>query len=532
MHLTRYFSVIFSLFVALVAFPQHNTDSIKTLQQARSLFSNNLASPEEYQNTIQALDVIANSEESDSIGRFGAIALSRYAWMLMNESAQDLALPLFRRALEYCPPNDSVMFYDIMSGIGGIHLLHGKTKEAMEVISKSLNYHSRVRDSLGMVKDYYNIATLYKRIDKPSTALPYAQKALDLAEKSRNYVYQSHILNFISGLQPSRLLEDSLLSKADSINYANNYNLLTADNRLRRAEFFFGSGDYTKALDFAEKSMAAAQKYGQWAIYISALRLKARIYAELNDYPRAYFNLNLAADKEDENRENNRKLMAARGEYATRLLDWCDDNIVMRHGRYVARRPVSAATVMIILAISFIVVSLTTVLILKLRKRRRLRAELEKEKTDSEIRELKSEGKHMRDIIGYLMFFYNNQNVLLEKIRAMVKQGLSKDSDPGSMLRKIGSYAASNMLDKIDEKYTLTEYDDGDEFLKRLQKTFPEISEVEKNLAVYLRAGLSTHEICVITGNQPRSVNMTRYRLRKRLQLGDGENLEEYLKSL
>ena len=68
--------------------------------------------------------------------------------------------------------------------------------------------------------------------------------------------------------------------------------------------------------------------------------------------------------------------------------------------------------------------------------------------------------------------------------------------------------------------------DDEEAFLGRLLKQYPELSDNEKQLCVYLRMGLSTQEICVLTGNQPRSVNMARYRLRRALNLAETDNLE------
>ncbi|MBD5358050.1 MAG: tetratricopeptide repeat protein [Bacteroides sp.] len=510
-----------------------SSDSIKSLKQAKNLLNNNLYSYEDYQNTLKALDIIGQSAETDSISFYGATALSKYAWMLINLGEQDTALPLFRKALEYCPPEDSVIYYDIITGMGGIYLNQGNYEEAQKIITAALKYHTNTSDSLGMIKDYFNIAALYFRKDKPSSALSYAYKALTLAEKSHNYDYQSHILGFLSQIETDSEHKDSLLAQASLINYRNDFTGLTAHNLHLRAKLYLSLHQFDKAMNYAEKSMDVAKKYNQTSIYIAALRTKAKIYAELKDYPQAYFNLNLANENESANQIKEKSLRAQRGEYATRLIDWCEANLVKRNGHYVMRKPMSTSTKILIILGILVVLTAIVIITVRIKRGKEEINDIEKTRLNSEISQLMKDKEEMWERINYFMFFHNNHNVLMDKIRSLAKQGLStKESEQASSLRKIGAYAASNMLDKLDDQYTALQKENEDAFLLRLQKSFPSVTDAEKKLATYLRAGLSTHEICVITGNQPRSINMTRYRLRKSLQLGEGENLEQYLRSI
>ncbi|MDD2279497.1 MAG: inorganic phosphate transporter [Bacteroidales bacterium] len=82
-----------------------------------------------------------------------------------------------------------------------------------------------------------------------------------------------------------------------------------------------------------------------------------------------------------------------------------------------------------------------------------------------------------------------------------------------------------------------------DDFYERIDKThknfqlvlvekFPDLTDNEKRLAMLLRLNFASKEIATLMNITPKSVEIARYRLRKKLQLKERENLTEFLKSL
>ncbi len=57
------------------------------------------------------------------------------------------------------------------------------------------------------------------------------------------------------------------------------------------------------------------------------------------------------------------------------------------------------------------------------------------------------------------------------------------------------------------------------EFMQKLMKSFPQLTVGERRLCALLHLNLSTKEICEITRQSPQTVNMARYRLRKKLNI-------------
>lgn len=70
------------------------------------------------------------------------------------------------------------------------------------------------------------------------------------------------------------------------------------------------------------------------------------------------------------------------------------------------------------------------------------------------------------------------------------------------------------------------------DFQAKLEMEFPVLTEQEKRLATLLRINLSSKEIATLMNITPKSVEIARYRLRKKLNLPSGENLSQFLSNL
>ncbi|WP_041258432.1 hypothetical protein [Fibrella aestuarina] len=68
-----------------------------------------------------------------------------------------------------------------------------------------------------------------------------------------------------------------------------------------------------------------------------------------------------------------------------------------------------------------------------------------------------------------------------------------------------------------------------EQFLKRLIDQYPDLGQGDMKLAAYLRMNLSTKEIAQLLNITPRSVELKRYRLRKKLNLDAQANLSEFM---
>ena len=79
----------------------------------------------------------------------------------------------------------------------------------------------------------------------------------------------------------------------------------------------------------------------------------------------------------------------------------------------------------------------------------------------------------------------------------------------------------------IDEKILEVNKD----FIKKLKKRFMWLTENELLICAYIRVNLSSTDIAALKDINTKSVNMARYRLKKKLGIEPGQELDEFIRT-
>jgi ligand-binding sensor domain-containing protein/DNA-binding CsgD family transcriptional regulator len=123
---------------------------------------------------------------------------------------------------------------------------------------------------------------------------------------------------------------------------------------------------------------------------------------------------------------------------------------------------------------------------------------------------------------------FNKIKADLRKIHLELKEELMRNRI-SAIVRKIDKETSS------DEHWTIFETNFEqvhEEFLKRLKEKHPDITPKELKLAAYLRMNISTKEIATLMNITSRGVEISRYRLRKKLNIDRQTNLIDYVLSI
>mgnify|MGYP006286756151 FL=1 len=101
---------------------------------------------------------------------------------------------------------------------------------------------------------------------------------------------------------------------------------------------------------------------------------------------------------------------------------------------------------------------------------------------------------------------------------------------PNYSYRKLLKLIDKSLSSEEDWKQFEFHFDQAHEnFIKRLKKQYPHLTQADLKLCAYLRLNLSSKEIAPLLNISLRGVEVRRYRLRKRLNLNTEENLVEFL---
>ena len=129
------------------------------------------------------------------------------------------------------------------------------------------------------------------------------------------------------------------------------------------------------------------------------------------------------------------------------------------------------------------------------------------------------------------------QREYLESLNSIVKQ-LSMTSDVREKDRLISELGASlkqrlSYDRDVDSQYFYAQAESlHEDFNAKLSENFPQLTTQERRLATLLRLGFSSKYIATLMNITPKSVEISRYRLRQKLGLSKGDNLVNYIKSI
>jgi len=129
------------------------------------------------------------------------------------------------------------------------------------------------------------------------------------------------------------------------------------------------------------------------------------------------------------------------------------------------------------------------------------------------------------------------QKEFLESLDAMVKR-LAKTEDPKEkdrIIAELGSSIKQRLsYDRdVDSQYFYAQAESlHEDFSAKLSENFPDLTQQERRLATLLRLGFSSKYIATLMNITPKSVEISRYRLRQKLGLAKGDNLVNFIKSI
>ncbi len=149
------------------------------------------------------------------------------------------------------------------------------------------------------------------------------------------------------------------------------------------------------------------------------------------------------------------------------------------------------------------------------------RSKLEHEKILAELQFKKRE-------LTQLALHINQQNDFLESLKNNLKE-VTSSPEVKSLERELD---AKLNLDKQREDFELNIDLINEDFYRKLEEKYPQLNENEKKLCAMVRLNLSSKEIAAIQNISPKSVDMNRYRMRKKLNLTNEEDLGKFLSEL
>lgn len=122
-----------------------------------------------------------------------------------------------------------------------------------------------------------------------------------------------------------------------------------------------------------------------------------------------------------------------------------------------------------------------------------------------------------------------HQKIEAELDRLLASDDCGIDRDRKETVRRIKDMLAHFNDKPVNDDFRIFFEEVHPEYLKKLSRCFPKLSENDLRLCAYIFLGMSTKEIAALTYHEVRSIESSRNRLRKKLDLEAGADVKAFL---
>ncbi len=527
-----------SLNVLLETAPNDSVRIYQLVNISREYFTNNIPMSLEY---AQKALTLAEKGKDENLLAYSLFNLGR---SYFNQGFLEISTKYFYRYLDIQKAiNNSRGTAYALVNLGAIHLQLKQFEKSREFFENGLETLNQLANDDRIDKPGTEIITIYNNLGIVSQNLNETNKAIDYYSRGINQARKTpeeHIIlaNLLNNLGTLYLEEGKLaeafgyLTEALNIRIQND-NKSGQVNSYRSISMYFNKQkDKAEELKYLTMGIKLAEEIGSISQLANLTEKMFVYYQELQNADSALkYNLLFTEYMKKLNEEATRKELAHL-ELASQLKE--KEKIQQFEQKrkellYLVAGLVLTLTVAILSLLYFISHSRNRRLTLEkeIIHLNSKNLELEKESIEKEL-DLKN--KEMATNVMYQIQKNEMIHDIVEKLQKHSSTGIKQDD---SWILEI-----IKDLEKTQEKSVWNEFEVRfqqvhNDFYKKLNDINPELSTNERRLCAFLKLNMTTKEISTITGQIPRSIDVARTRLRKKLNLTNSEvSLIEFLSTI
>jgi tetratricopeptide (TPR) repeat protein len=425
----------------------------------------------------------------------------------------ELALEKHNRALKLYEASKNLKgIADTYGSLGRLSEKKQQYPEALEFQHKALSYYEHANDVRGTSIILENIGSIYEDLNQLDTARHYFRRSLSLNELTR-----------------------------DSLSMIVNLNNLADVHRKK--------GENEPAIRFSTQALNLALRLNDKYQVTSAYKDLGKVYNQAGLYKDAYANLEKGRILYEEiyGEETRRQLGLLQTFFE---LERKNGEISALESDRQLNSVIKISLVSGIVLVLLLAAAIISRQRLKIRQDKELielkESQLELKESQQKLMHVELENAHLHEhqlrhalenrsksLAAHTLHIIS-KNKMMDDIKAKLQEALQEDLK--DQRKKI-----TNLIKLIDHNFVQDkDWDDfrhifeqvHQNFFDQLQKLSSEITAADTRLAALIRLNLPSKDISTILGISPDSLRISRYRLRKKLRLNQGDSLSNFILSL
>lgn len=426
---------------------------------------------------------------------------------------------------------------------------------AEKYLQYSYDIHQYLGDSVGMAKDLNNLAGMSYAMGLRDEAKTYFEEAISVFKRYEEWgLFAETKLNFSAVCMENdpeyamTLLEDYQAYMDSTGNFSEQTKAMCIGNI---GAVYYRQGYIPKAIDYYEQSVFISESNDFRHISLTNYKDLTEIFEADQNFESAWYYQRkhdslsvLVADKAIKE-----KALQNEFNYYVSLKNERANNLLYKiENQKLNQRKLSYSIWLLIAGLLLLVAVSVSIFIwfrnrtrqanqhreiLKLRNKM-ISSHLEQELNRSAdlIQELKMKEEDMTN----LAIDIERKNEIQNKIHEGVKnlqRVIQNEEKMLTEIRELIHLSATNIkLNAVSEKMQVNLDDVNHRFFTILGEKFPELTTNEKKLCGLIRIKTSNKDIASIRAISPKSVEMSRYRLKKKLGLEAGDDLDQFISQI
>ena len=438
--------------------------------------------------------------------------------------------------------NDQDLIANTYNRIGGIFFRQKNYEEAHYYYKEALSIWERSGSEKGMAIALNNIGEIYRMQEKYDSALNYYEQSQSLNEKINYKILMATTLENIGLIKSEKGKKEEAF-----VYFAKAYKIIEEiNNKEKKVELLLTMAgqhnrydNFDEALKYYKTAYAIATSSSHWPHIAEAAQGLANIYEKTGNYKDSYSYFKISSSYGDsiDQRQKNNRITELQSRFKSDLqekeLQIAKNEIVLFENERklnTLKLNLLILSVFFLVIISFLIINRYRSKIVKERLIRQKDAEIhaaQKELMETEIHSKDN------DLMNFALHLVQKNEMLQHLQKELKKLPCGSDEETSRTLSELNTAIQQNLSLKEDMEEFQHKLDSSyDDFFNRLRARFPNLTKNEERLCAFLRLNLTSKEIAVINYTSVKAVEMSRYRLRKKMELANSELLPEYLQNI
>ncbi len=421
----------------------------------------------------------------------------------------------------------------VSNNLGIIYHESGENAQALEYYNRSYNLSEKNNNLIGMAETMDGISSVYFNMEEYESAREYVLRASELYVKAGNTTGKVMCLLSLAKIEAGEQNYDLSIAYLDScflqidhtdLTYKGPRSTIFAEVFLMLGISKFHKNEFEDAKNDLMQAYRMSSENKQLKIMVLSTDHLMRIYNDfgMKDSVAKYFNLykNYSTRLSNEKNVRTTEVLELQYEFDKKLFEK-EVEISMTEARENRKNLIYLFTTS-----GLLLVLIIFALLLKLEKNKKRNVEMSRKSLE---KELEYRNKELTTYVMYLMSKNEFMLGISEKIKkAKLENKLNQTQILNDLISELESNSESISWDEFELRFQKVHVD----YYKTLNQKFPDLTPNELRLCAFLRLNMTTKEISSITYQSLKSIDIARYRLRKKLGLDKDDNLITFLQKI